>query len=435
MILRIQALGKEVIKIQICQTRGFASSSRLRKEPFKILFCGSDEFSVASLKAVYEAKDLWQSIHVLTPHETRVGRGGKNASAKDSEKMYIPALKKYAEELGLERSVMPFMAEVKTPRNVFRKKPEMLPDFKLDDRDGWTPPEPFIQHDPSHLLLTASFGHIIPAHILNLFSENQRLNVHPSLLPRYRGAAPIQWTIANGETETGVSVQRLVDRQRGIDGGELLGVTSGIEVPEDATYRSMLPPLAEEGGSLLVRVLRDIMEGKEKPVPQDTTLKSRAPKIGKETTHIRWREHNALQLDRMHRGMSHQQHLWTELHGNVYRFPDWTYLREDQVPMYLTSIKEADHNPGKAWLDKSVTPPRVLIACVPPGIGEDKTWNQHVKQGHSWAEVKTIWPVGKQHPISVKDWWNGLPNMERKRNWVLFKGRRFLNGEEQAEGE
>ena len=71
--------------------------------------------------------------------------------------------------------------------------------------------------------MTASFGHIIPNNLLDRFDPKHRLNVHPSLLPRWRGAAPIQWTIASGDETTGVAVQRLVEKGKGIDAGELVG--------------------------------------------------------------------------------------------------------------------------------------------------------------------------------------------------------------------
>jgi methionyl-tRNA formyltransferase len=82
--------------------------------------------------------------------------------------------------------------------------------------------------------LTASFGYILPTSLLELFDASQRLNVHPSLLPRYRGAAPIQWTIVNGDNETGVTVQRLIEKGKGIDAGEIVGQTGGIVREESA---------------------------------------------------------------------------------------------------------------------------------------------------------------------------------------------------------
>lgn len=89
-------------------------------------------------------------------------------------------------------------------------------------------PSPFHQPDETHLLLTASFGHIIPNNFLEKFLPANRLNVHPSLLPKYRGAAPIQWTIMNGDETTGISVQRLVERGKGIDGGEIVGSVANL---------------------------------------------------------------------------------------------------------------------------------------------------------------------------------------------------------------
>jgi methionyl-tRNA formyltransferase len=89
-------------------------------------------------------------------------------------------------------------------------------------------PTSFQDKSPNNVLVTASFGHIIPNSFLGHFDPSKRLNVHPSLLPRYRGAAPIQWTIANGDTSTGVSVQRLVEKGKGIDGGEIVGSVDGI---------------------------------------------------------------------------------------------------------------------------------------------------------------------------------------------------------------
>jgi methionyl-tRNA formyltransferase len=89
-------------------------------------------------------------------------------------------------------------------------------------------PAPFDKYDKDNLLLTASFGHIIPNELLNKFDPAHRLNVHPSLLPKYRGAAPLQWTILNGDDTTGITVQRLVERGKGIDAGDIVGSIGGI---------------------------------------------------------------------------------------------------------------------------------------------------------------------------------------------------------------
>lgn len=88
------------------------------------------------------------------------------------------------------------------------------------------PPSPFAEPESppaSHVIITASFGHILPKRILELFLPSRRLNVHPSLLPEYRGAAPIQHTIMDGLKDTGVSVVEMLERSKGIDAGALWG--------------------------------------------------------------------------------------------------------------------------------------------------------------------------------------------------------------------
>ena len=92
------------------------------------------------------------------------------------------------------------------------------------------PPEPFQTSTPplpqDHLLITASFGRILSSSTLSLFQQGRKLNVHPSLLPKYRGAAPIQWTILGEDEETGVCVVEMLGRKEGegVDGGALWGI-------------------------------------------------------------------------------------------------------------------------------------------------------------------------------------------------------------------
>lgn len=93
------------------------------------------------------------------------------------------------------------------------------------------PPELFTDPSPHNILITASFGHILPTRLLrdHFPAPETRLNVHPSLLPQYRGAAPIQWAIARGDEHTGVSVQSLaMGGGKMVDRGELWAVKEGI---------------------------------------------------------------------------------------------------------------------------------------------------------------------------------------------------------------
>lgn len=91
---------------------------------------------------------------------------------------------------------------------------------------GLSFPSEFGKHHPSNLLLTASFGHIIPTPLLEPFAHS--LNVHPSALPLYRGAAPVQWAIANRDESTGVTVQSMAPREVGVDAGAILGAVDGL---------------------------------------------------------------------------------------------------------------------------------------------------------------------------------------------------------------
>ncbi|WVR07483.1 hypothetical protein IAU60_004525 [Kwoniella sp. DSM 27419] len=357
--------------------RRLTTTGRLNTDSrFKILFCGSDEFSVASLRAVHAAEDLWESIHVVVPPEREVGRGGKHHHKAE---IYTPALRAFAEEHDLPTSSVP-------PTGI----------------RTWDPPHPFGQPADSHLLLTASFGHIIPLRLLKLFPNDHRLNVHPSLLPRWRGAAPVQWTIALGDREAGVSVQRLVKYSLGVDAGDLVGVTSGIPVPPDATYDTLLPHLAEIGGNLLVDVLRQLKQGSATFIPQSDDGIIAAPKITHETAQIRWAEQTADQLDRLHRGIHHQYPLWTTINGSQAQILSLRPLQPAEYPSDLVDqqfVKEAT-----AYLVKR---------------GKDRRLHVNCSSG-TWLEVFTIQMAGKK-ALGVKEWWNGLPKGLRDGNCVSFE--------------
>jgi methionyl-tRNA formyltransferase len=106
--------------------------------------------------------------------------------------------------------------------------------------------------------VVSSLGRYIPWKILKPFPPSRRLNVHPSLIPKYRGAAPIQWTIADGLKETGVSIIEVEKVGLGYDVGDIWAQKK-ISVPEGSTYTFLMPLLANEGSDLLVQVLRNMI--------------------------------------------------------------------------------------------------------------------------------------------------------------------------------
>ncbi|KAL7423494.1 Methionyl-tRNA formyltransferase [Cryptotrichosporon argae] len=313
--------------------------------PFRILFCGSDDFSVAALDAVVSA---------------------------------AAALLLYAERAGLPATPLGGHISTLALPTPFSERAE---------------PEPKTEANRADLLLTASFGHIIPAPLLARFPHS--LNVHPSLLPAYRGAAPVQWAITRGETETGVSVQTLVERQRGVDAGEILGAVGGVPIKPEDTYATLLPRLAGIGGALLVDILRRMRAGTVEPRSQDAARITRAPKITPETARVAWAR-PAADVERLHRAIAHQQPLWATL-----VLPSGA-VRVQLLDVRLSAHANDDDNvPGTAVFDRA-------------------TRTMRVKCADGWVEVARVKAEGGK-AVHVGDWWNGLPPDARKSRRVVFE--------------
>lgn len=133
------------------------------------------------------------------------------------------------------------------------------------------------------VVVVACFGQFLKAHLLAV-PRLGTINVHPSLLPKYRGASPIQWALANGETETGVSVLYVTPK---MDAGDLLAQESVPVAPED-TACTLEPKLAARGAALLVRTLDDFRAGKTRGIPQDESQATFARKLAKEDGLVDW---------------------------------------------------------------------------------------------------------------------------------------------------
>ncbi|TFK46837.1 Formyltransferase [Heliocybe sulcata] len=256
-------------------------------QPFRILFLGRDNFSCLVLEALHNAKDVWQELAIVTHADEKVGRRGSQLS--------VAPLRVLAESIDLPVHLIP------------RTKPL----FKY-----WEPPPPFLDPHPSHLIVTASFGRILSKKHLQYFDPPQRLNVHPSLLPLYRGPAPIQHTLLDNREETGVCVIEMEELRKGIDTGGIWG-WERVPVPKGATHDSLLDALGREGGQLLVKVLRDKLAGKAVQVPQESAglaeTVSHAPMITLEDAIIDFSTMSAEDIERRHRAISHQKPLTTYL--------------------------------------------------------------------------------------------------------------------------
>jgi methionyl-tRNA formyltransferase len=126
-------------------------------------------------------------------------------------------------------------------------------------------------------IIVVAYGRIIPAWMLHLPPDGN-INVHASLLPKYRGAAPIQWAIANGETVTGVTTMKI---DEGLDTGDIL-LQREMAIRPDETAVTLAPRLAELGADLLVETLEQLQTGTLHPIPQNDSLATLAPILKKE---------------------------------------------------------------------------------------------------------------------------------------------------------
>jgi len=213
----------------------------------RIVFMGTPELSCASLESLAHDKK-YSVAAVVTPPDKPKGRDLKLQPSPVKSlalKLNLPVLQP-------ERARdEPFIADLR----------ELKPD----------------------LIVVVAYGHILPAAILEL-PRYGCLNVHTSLLPKYRGAAPIQWAIASGETETGVTVMKM---DAGLDTGPIVSQRRTPILPADDS--AMLHDrLAQLGAELLVETIPDFVAGKIQPQPQPTAGASHAPKIKKEAGRIDW---------------------------------------------------------------------------------------------------------------------------------------------------
>ncbi|MGI5893650.1 MAG: methionyl-tRNA formyltransferase [Candidatus Merdivicinus sp.] len=166
------------------------------------------------------------------------------------------------------------------------------------------------------LLVTAAYGKILPKEMLDL-PKYGCINVHASLLPKYRGAGPIQWAIINGETETGVTTMYMAE---GIDTGDMLEKDS-ITIGENETADELHDRLAELGAKVLLRTLEKMEAGTLSPQPQDDSQSTHAPMLDKEMALLDFTK-PAQQIHNLIRGLSSWPCAYTYYHGKrlkIYR--------------------------------------------------------------------------------------------------------------------
>jgi methionyl-tRNA formyltransferase len=159
--------------------------------------------------------------------------------------------------------------------------------------------------------VVVAYGHILHPEILSIPPRGM-INVHASLLPRYRGAAPVQHAILRGETETGISIMQM---EAGLDSGPVLHRVATPIAP-DETSGALTARLADLGAVALLEALSQVSSGSARPQPQDHTRATYAPKIDKDMTRLNW-ERDATTLVLQVRAFDPSPGAWTTLNGNM----------------------------------------------------------------------------------------------------------------------
>ncbi len=245
----------------------------------RILFMGTPEFAVGTLEALIQSRH--EVVAVVTQPDRPKGRG--NA-------VKFPPVKEAALAHGI-----PVLQPLKV------REPEVVEQLRAFAPD---------------LIAVAAFGQLLPKVILEM-PRYGCVNVHASLLPKYRGAAPIQWAVINGEAESGVTTMMM---SRGLDKGDMLK-KSVVRLDPKETGDSLHDKLAALGGPLLLETIDELEQGTIVRVPQDDAQSSYAPMLTKELGRIDWSK-PADELERLVRGLNSWPSAYTRLHGKTLKIWD-----------------------------------------------------------------------------------------------------------------
>jgi methionyl-tRNA formyltransferase len=277
----------------------------------RVVFMGTPAFAVPSLEAL--ARGGHELLAVVAQPDRPAGRG---------QALREPATKAWA-----------------VPRGIPVLQPEKVRDGKLAAALAALRPD---------VVCVAAYGRILGADLLAL-APHGAVNVHGSLLPRYRGAAPIQWAIAGGEVETGVSIMQM---DEGLDTGDVLLQRVLAVAPED-TAEGVAPRLAALGGEALVEALAGLAADSLLPVPQDGARATLAPVLSREDGRIDWTRPAKVVHDRL-RGFAPWPGAWTTIEGKILKIVEASWERapaggEAPTPGTATAI------PGRG----------LAVACAP----------------------------------------------------------------------
>lgn len=238
----------------------------------RIVFMGTPDFATPTLQALIQSRH--KVVGVFCQPDKAKGRG---------QKLQMPPVK----ELALENGIPVFQPTTLSDEESKKIFNELRPD----------------------IIIVIAYGKILPAWLLNL-PPYGCINLHASILPKHRGAAPIQWAILEGDKDTGITIMQM---DEGMDTGDILEIIPH-SLSQEETSGELFTTLAELGGSKIVSVLDDLIDNKLQPKKQCHDEASYTQKITKQMGLIDWKA-SAMDIDRKIRALSPWPGTYTYIHG------------------------------------------------------------------------------------------------------------------------
>jgi methionyl-tRNA formyltransferase len=268
----------------------------------RIMFMGTPDFAVSTLEEI--SKTNHEVVAVVTQPDKPKGRSDKLIYTPVKEKALELGIKVYQPTRVKDDSFMEILEEI---------NPE--------------------------LIVVVAFGQILPKRVLD-YPKYGCINVHASILPKYRGSAPIQWAVIDGEKETGVTIMKM---DEGVDTGDIIDVAT-IKLDRKETGGSLFDKLSILGGKLLADNLEKIESGNVNPIKQDESLATHAGMLSKDMGNINFKESEAAAIERLIRGLNPWPSAFTKLSGKTLKIWDADVLDIDseEVPGTIFEITKKD---------------------------------------------------------------------------------------------
>lgn len=244
----------------------------------RVVFMGTPEFAVPTLEALLEVHEV---VGVFTQPDKPKGRG---------KAMAFPPVK----EKALEHNIPVYQPVKVREKSVVEEIRKMNPDA----------------------IVVVAFGQILPESILNI-PKYGCINVHASLLPKYRGAAPMQWSIIDGEEETGITTMYMA---KGLDTGDMI-LKEVVKLDPKETGETLHDKLSVLGGPLIIETLKQLEAGTAPRTPQDDSLNCYASMLTKELGCIDWNK-DAASIERLIRGLNSWPSAYTLWNGKTMKIWD-----------------------------------------------------------------------------------------------------------------